>query len=195
MQANFLGERKDISFTQAKKLSQCKIKDGVFRNSQNTNFELASKYISQGKQINYFKQGDDDLIGFNIKGLTNKLIDSLNLNIDQIWAVEQYENDYTLTNINNHTKTNFDFFYNKSSKDGSSSLTDVKINASRRLDKVKTAFEGNNLRFIILNNLVLENYSIRALQRKHKKRFATIKKFLIEAIEMLTEIYKTIKKV
>ena len=195
MQVNFLGERKDISFKQAKKLSQCKIKDGVFINSQNTNFELASKYIEQGKQINYFKQGDDDLIGFNIKGLTNKLINSLNLNIDQIWAIEQYENDYTLKNINNHTKTNFDFFYNQSLKDGSSSLTDIKINASRRLDKVKTYFEGNNLRFIILNNLVLENYSIRALQRKHKKRFATIKKLLIEAIEMLTEIYKTIKKV
>jgi hypothetical protein len=189
MQGNVLEERINISYKQARKLSQEKIKDGMIIPDQSLNFQGAKRAKEEGKEIQYFKTGEKELVGYRIKGLTDQLINNWKLTTDQLWAIQRYEIDYTLTQLTNHSKTNLASFFGSGGQKVNDSITDIKIDAIKRLDKIYSNFTGNKIRLVLLNDLIISGYSLRAMKQKHKKDMSTIKNRLIEAIEILEKGY------
>ena len=189
MQGNVLEKRVTISYKQAQKLSREKVRDGMIIPTQKPNFQGAKKFRDEGKEIEYFKVGEKELIGFRIKGLTDQLITNWKLTTNQLWAIEKYETDYTLTQLTNHSKTNLDTLFSSGRSAQRDSVTDIKIDAARRLNKIHKHFDGNKIRLVLLNDLIIAGYSLRAMKQRRKKDMNTIKKRIIEAIEILEKGY------
>lgn len=131
-------------------------------------------------------------IAFKVTSQVEKYTEQWGLKEPHIWAAKRFKFDYERNNISNYSKSVYSDMPITSLSFKPKDPSMDKVQSSRNIAKIKDAFKGNAIYYLLLEKFCGDEFSVRALKTKYKLGHATIKDRLIEALEILLLEYREI---